>query len=470
MNSAFDQLKRELDGKVVAGPAVVPAPEPFAMDIHPGLQALPHEFILKTRDREWTTPLLQHKVWPPDCLTDLFLHDDCPFSLSDRSWNRRSIGGRVFLRLTHVIDQIYGAATNLPDILQFLSSLVGFLPHSARAPLKVECRLFPNRTLADRGFVVSGIKANPKNIVVRLAWLFPREDAAKRGLYLPAGGVRLTQVEGNIFGKAEWMPPYAMTLQPLLRSAVIRLVSQPAEVLSDAGRERAMDVFLWSKGVPSPRRKIANARLAFVRSHEELWKDPRSLARLLVREGLYSAKTMLSDVEIFCRRLAEQARKGAGIDLTPKVEAGARSPARESTPKAGKGSRPWKPYRKALEHALVLLAKELPPPPFESNICIGDWVASLTFTQLVAGDRECESLVPCICRGDVSSFRCLCSDDEIQWQLVLRLECALSFCRGNVEDRSTFDWQQPKDAVCRWLLIDFWRTTALHWAWKTYSR
>jgi hypothetical protein len=57
----------------------------------------------------------------------------------------------------------------------------------------------------------------------------------------------------------------------------------------------------------------------------------------------------------------------------------------------------------------------------------------------------------------------------IRWQMILRVECGLSFCRGRLLKRKDFDWDQPREAVYRWLLIDLWYRDAMFWASRSFG-
>jgi glutathione S-transferase len=100
---------------------------------------------------------------------------------------------------------------------------------------------------------------------------------------------------------------------------------------------------------------------------------------------------------------------------------------------------------------------------------ISYWVADLNFINLAAGDTDARNIVQYLTEGESGKPHILFGGNDHRWQLILRCSCALDFCQGHVEKRQTFDWSQPPQKVYEWLLIEFWRQGALHWAHKRFG-
>jgi hypothetical protein len=111
------------------------------------------------------------------------------------------------------------------------------------------------------------------------------------------------------------------------------------------------------------------------------------------------------------------------------------------------------------------LMRDAGAPPF--NLADLDlWIIGLKFTELAGCDAECDHIYESLKDGQLENYYPVFGQD-IRWQLITRCECALDFCRGRVEKRQEYAWNQDERIVYHWLLIDFWRQCALHWAAKT---
>ena len=108
------------------------------------------------------------------------------------------------------------------------------------------------------------------------------------------------------------------------------------------------------------------------------------------------------------------------------------------------------------------------PPPFKKFCRAGEWIERLSYLELIRGD----DLVRAWIRHPEAMRIGPCATDdtnEIRWQLVLRFDCALTFCRGRFFDRHDFDWSLPSETVYRKLLIELWRSEALFWASRQFG-
>jgi hypothetical protein len=87
--------------------------------------------------------------------------------------------------------------------------------------------------------------------------------------------------------------------------------------------------------------------------------------------------------------------------------------------------------------------------------------------ELLIGDSSCGSLTDDLIYGRLNIVASV--DRDAAWQIIIRCNCAISFCAGRVGKRNDFNWNQETKTVYRYLLIDFFRSEALYWAHKMYG-
>ena len=135
--------------------------------------------------------------------------------------------------------------------------------------------------------------------------------------------------------------------------------------------------------------------------------------------------------------------------------------------------KPWRPYWKALDCVKSELSRHVEPPPFSDLRQMEICVQNLNFCDLAMCDSDCVELLDVLTSKNIASHSFFeirkAIGEKTNWQLILRFECALDFCRGNVGTRKDFNWNQTEKAIYRWLLIDLWRENALHWLCKVYG-
>ena len=127
-------------------------------------------------------------------------------------------------------------------------------------------------------------------------------------------------------------------------------------------------------------------------------------------------------------------------------------------------SKPWTPYAKSFEAAVELLKQGTAPAPFASMADAGVWLAERKFIDVISTDLEAESLIEAIVSGRLRDYRLGMNNPGIRWELALRCQRAHSFCMGRVGGRRDFAWDRRPPEIYRQLLVEFWRTEALHWA------
>jgi hypothetical protein len=122
--------------------------------------------------------------------------------------------------------------------------------------------------------------------------------------------------------------------------------------------------------------------------------------------------------------------------------------------------RPWKIYVKILEGALDEMRKHVGPAPFTEQT-IATWMADLKFIPLASCDGDCKLAAEYLPQGLEHLMLRL---GNANWQMILRFQCALDFCRGRVLKRKEFDWSQEPEKIYHWLLVMLWHENAFHWA------
>lgn len=132
--------------------------------------------------------------------------------------------------------------------------------------------------------------------------------------------------------------------------------------------------------------------------------------------------------------------------------------------------KPWRLYWRGLDCLMAALLRNAAPPPFSIEK-IGEWIENLKFAELSFCDSDCDDLSEDLANNTLvpEKFAHSYWGTNNHWQLILRCECALDFCRGRVEKRKEFNWQQEPKTIYRWLLVEFWRRDALHWASKIHN-
>jgi hypothetical protein len=131
--------------------------------------------------------------------------------------------------------------------------------------------------------------------------------------------------------------------------------------------------------------------------------------------------------------------------------------------------KPWRPYWKQLERMIDGLATITHPAPFRTLSAAGEWIGQLTFRELQLADDLIRSwaLMPETIRDPVPHGAT--AEAVLYWQMVLRADCGMTFCRGELWKRSEFDWTQPPEKVFHWLLIELWRRDAPFWASRQFG-
>ena len=130
--------------------------------------------------------------------------------------------------------------------------------------------------------------------------------------------------------------------------------------------------------------------------------------------------------------------------------------------------KPWRPYWKNLEKIENTLLEKANPTPFGNFVYAFEWIGKLPYTELVMCDDFVEAIIEGITlRNEFSDHNGL--DPDMEWQLILRIDMGLSFCKGRHFKRKEFDWNQSPLKVYNWLLKGIWYRDAMYWASREFG-
>lgn len=104
--------------------------------------------------------------------------------------------------------------------------------------------------------------------------------------------------------------------------------------------------------------------------------------------------------------------------------------------------KPWRPYWKQLDFLTEMLLRKVGRPPFQYPRGTYDWITKLTFYDLFAADSSCRFLSTSLPSKTFEYYGPSFEGSNHLWQIILRCECAIDFCRGIVEKRADYDWSQ----------------------------
>lgn len=128
--------------------------------------------------------------------------------------------------------------------------------------------------------------------------------------------------------------------------------------------------------------------------------------------------------------------------------------------------KPWRPYWNQCSFALDELLKTQANPPFTRRTVV-DWIGNLSFGELSYCDdcmyswfRYPQLMPHAPLIGETSS---------VYWQAILRFECAVAFCKGQLGKRSEYDWNKPAEHIYKFRVFELWYRNASYWANRTFG-
>jgi hypothetical protein len=180
-------------------------------------------------------------------------------------------------------------ATLLTDFLNDLRGKIELQPgdyNKRRADFKGLLRM----DIGDAGFELIDLWQYGRTLTVRFGWVFEQDRNNHRSrLFLYAGGFECTPTPDRTLGKGKWAKPMETIVGCLFTKELKRLCpGNPVEILTEEGKEVALETFKWTKVSLLTPKELKKQRLEFVRRHRDLHQNPRELAKLMKAEGLYS--------------------------------------------------------------------------------------------------------------------------------------------------------------------------------------
>jgi hypothetical protein len=252
-----------------------------------------------------------------------------PWRPKDICWSDYYVQGMnihgVTIPVPRFSERVESAGLIVP-LDSFLASIyLNFKPAKPITEFLVECRdhlpiepeagsqrlmdggVFVSTTAQKMGFEILTFNKYAKSISVCFGWVFPQDRKSNCLLSLPAGSVEFWPTRDRTLGASQFIESknnnLAFQLNLLLRSCG----KDPIELLSEEGIEAVLEKFKWSKISTMTQTEAKEARFHFVKEHPELHKDPLSLAKALITEGLYFDTTQVDRIVKQIERMIREA-------------------------------------------------------------------------------------------------------------------------------------------------------------------
>jgi hypothetical protein len=167
------------------------------------------------------------------------------------------------------------------------------------------------KDIEDAGFELIVLWQYGRALTVSLGWVFEQDrNNPRSSLCLYAGAFECRPAPGTL-GKGKWMMPMETITGYLFSKKLKEMCSgNPVNILTDEGKEIALETFKWTKVSLLTPKELKKARLEFVRQHRELHQNPRELAKLMKAEGLYSDTI---EVYVIVKQLAKLIEEAGGL-------------------------------------------------------------------------------------------------------------------------------------------------------------
>ncbi len=313
--------KSDLADTIVSGPFIEPSDSSGVLAT--GIRYAGFKVVLSADNKKMAAEIVaDDRRWESNFRNLFLFEDEIIFPIMHVKHDRRDFSNLV--SLPFALDEVYNHATRLPnDIISLLESMTPMLAlRYGWAHLKNGAEFFVNPLLSSAGFAASPMQVSKIALSVKLVWAFPSlRKAGKIKYYLAAGTIIIPRVHGGglNFDDTRWG---GVTREPFcgaLRNKAASLCQKPCDVLSDAGRKRAIDVLDWNRGEKkSLRAEQHEARVSFVKQNRDLWYNHEGLADALIKAGLYSTKYNLMNIVDSCAwlvKLADAQEAPDGIDF-----------------------------------------------------------------------------------------------------------------------------------------------------------
>ena len=164
---------------------------------------------------------------------------------------------------------------------------------------------------AEAGFELIDLWQYGRSLQVSFGWIFPQDRPNPRSrLCLYGGAFVCTPTPDRTLGKGKWMMPLNVIVGYLFATMLKKMChgKNPVEMLTDQGKEIALETFKWTQVSLLTPKELKNARIEFVRQHRSLHQSPKELAKAMMNEGLYSDTVEVYAITKQLPRLIEAAK------------------------------------------------------------------------------------------------------------------------------------------------------------------
>lgn len=236
-----------------------------------------------------------------------------PFAPDCFQFQVTTLSAGVFVSLDSVAGAIYRQEKASRLLPKFLEELREHLPINAcSTKRRVDGASLIHPKFAAEGFEVIDFFAYGRSLSVEIGWVFPQDRKNPDCLLnLFAARVEFRPKPNRTLGEGKWMLPMPVTLSYQLAKVLKSLHrGRPVGILSERGKEVALEQFKWTRVSLLTVKEARQARIDFVRQHPELWNKPQELAKALLAAELYSKTTAPYNIRKQLPKLLREAGVG----------------------------------------------------------------------------------------------------------------------------------------------------------------
>jgi hypothetical protein len=231
---------------------------------------------------------------------------EIPFGIECFAFQVKDLAEGPYITLSAFLSELY---TFYPDsrsivgCLVDLSDSLSLPPQFSAANESAKFALRP--PLPQEGFAVSSVLPYGRRIFVDFSWTPP---GVNNGLIIAAGGVEFRPQPDKTLGHGTWYKLRTHATERLIFEHLRRLGNGlPVDVFTADGRSAVLNEFEWTPLALMTAKEAREARVQFVRSHPELLRDNKALAKAMKNEQLYSDDTSVSQIARFLPGLLKAA-------------------------------------------------------------------------------------------------------------------------------------------------------------------
>ena len=195
-------------------------------------------------------------------------------------------------RLERLIAALYlnhNPATPLIDLLTDIREHIPLEPdHYKRRP---DFKGLLKEGFQEAGFELIDLWQYGRSLRVSFGWVFPQDRSNPRSrLCLYAGAFVCIPTPDRTLGKGKWSMPLNVIVGHLFSQQLQKMCQgqNTIEMLTDTGKEMALETFEWKKVSLLSPKELKKARVEFVRQHPDLHSNHLELAKAMKADGLYS--------------------------------------------------------------------------------------------------------------------------------------------------------------------------------------